>query len=250
MSLKPKNKIFLFLILSLLFFTLLFYFFDLHIVSIQDSFLTIATFVFSIFLGFFISKQTTRIEQISQNLSTYDGCIVSIHQGICDLNIGIDEKSSQIISTYYNESIIGKKWNYIFDRQDELILKIRELVRNISVPSTNITEKTAVIFDNIYDAIDECESVRRKVISLKEEKIPQAQWIIVYLLLIVTSIVIISTLNSYTSLFLSIVKSCFISAIIFSVFLLKKLDDLTFFDMTVAEESAKDVLLSVKYNKP
>ena len=102
--------------------------------------------------------------------------------------------------------------------------------------------------DEILGSLREAQIIRKNLISLQEERISRPQWILVYILAIVLLITIITTTQSTGLIIGSVLKAALSSAVLFSVILLKKLNDLTLFDDTIGESSAIDVVEVIKDN--
>lgn len=79
------------------------------------------------------------------------------------------------------------------------------------------------------------------MIALHHERIPRFQWILLVFLAGVLFITL-SVIPSQGLIYSSILKGAFASSIIFVFILLRKFDRLDFFEPTIGEESAKDVI--------
>lgn len=67
-------------IIILLFFLLLYYFMYLDFGAHSQMLLTISTFLFAIFMGFFISRQGVRYSVIRDQITGFDGEISAIYR--------------------------------------------------------------------------------------------------------------------------------------------------------------------------
>jgi hypothetical protein len=89
--------------------------------------------------------------------------------------------------------------------------------------------------------LDDAQIVRKVLVSLKEETIPRLQQIFIYVLAVILFLAVL-TLPSRDLVLASLLKSVYMMTIVMVVILLKKFDDLTLFEGTIGEHSAKDVL--------
>jgi hypothetical protein len=89
--------------------------------------------------------------------------------------------------------------------------------------------------------LDDAQIVRKVLVSLKEETIPKLQQIFIYVLAVILFLAVL-TLPSRDLVLASLLKSVYMITILMVVILLKKFDDLTLFEGTIGEHSAKDVL--------
>jgi hypothetical protein len=79
------------------------------------------------------------------------------------------------------------------------------------------------------------------LVSLQQETIPHLQQVFIYMLAAILLLAIL-TLPSQGLVLASLIKTVYIISVFTVVILLKKFDDLTLFEGTIGEHSAKDVL--------
>jgi hypothetical protein len=116
------------------------------------------------------------------------------------------------------------------------------------------TEKENTIFKEALDEIENSmsagEIIRKDLLSLKQEKMTRGQWLLVLLLTATIVISITFNLPSQNLFIASALKSSFVLAVIFSVMLLKGLDDLTLYESQgVGQSSAVDLLKIIERNE-
>ncbi len=85
------------------------------------------------------------------------------------------------------------------------------------------------------------QQIRKNMIALHHERIPKFQWVLLYFLAGVLFLTL-SIIPSQGLIYSSILKAAFGSAIIFVFIMLRKFDRLEFFEKTIGEESAQDIL--------
>jgi hypothetical protein len=93
----------------------------------------------------------------------------------------------------------------------------------------------------IMKTLDDIQVIRKTLVSLKEETIPKLQQIFIYVLAVILFLAVL-TLPSQDLVLASLLKSVYMMTIVMVVILLKKFDDLTLFEGTIGEHSAKDVI--------
>ena len=93
----------------------------------------------------------------------------------------------------------------------------------------------------ILGVLDDIQIIRKVLVSLKEETIPRFQQFFIYILAVILFLAVM-TLPSQGLVLAALLKSVYMITIITVVILLKKFDNLTLFEGTIGEHSARDVL--------
>src|SRR3989338_7338811 len=94
-----KNLILVILICAAL--SVLYFNIALDPASIDKLFLTISTFLFSIFSGFFISRQAARYSDIRKSLAAIDGNMSAMYRASGHLGADFQSKVGGVIKEYY-----------------------------------------------------------------------------------------------------------------------------------------------------
>ncbi len=152
----------------------------------------------------------------------------------------MQNKTEKIIKAYYERIIKNNDWSYNFTHKSNTITSIHFLLDEIAGEKSLPSLKNASL-TRILSALRILQQTRKKMIALYHERIPKFQWILLGFL----AIVLFSTLSvipSHLMIFNSILKGVFASSIVFVFILLSKFDRLKFFDKSIGEDSAKDVL--------
>ena len=79
------------------------------------------------------------------------------------------------------------------------------------------------------------------MVALHRERIPRFQWVLIYFLAAIL-LLTVSTIPSQHYLLGAVLKGAFSSSVIFVLILLHEFDQLRFFEGTVGEKSARDIL--------
>jgi hypothetical protein len=222
-------------------------FFDLASYQLDKVYLTVSTFLFSVFNGFFISRQSTRYSEIRNSLSRFDADMSIIFRESTHLAPGEHEQIKTMLKEYYTLVLKHKDWAYYYFTHKSSL--IADLHRTIDVYARlgmdNLRGET---IKNILRTLDDVQIVRKILVSLKEETIPRFQQFFIHVLAFILFLAIL-TLPSRDLVLASFIKSVYMVAIISVVILLKKFDNLTLFEGSIGEHSAKDVLSIIDGDK-
>ncbi|MFN3301435.1 MAG: hypothetical protein ACK413_00175 [Patescibacteria group bacterium] len=242
-----KNSLFILIIFVIFFF--LYYLIQIPpLLNIDDIklFLTISTFIFAIFAGFFISKQSLRYSQIRDTISKFDGNMSFIYRCFQHFDQAQIEVG-KILKAHYQPILKEKKWYYPFTRKTTTLTSIHNLIEKIS-QEKSLSDLHKAVLARIMASLQEAQRLRKEMIALYQERYPKLQWVPIYLFTLIIFINL-SFVQSYQSFLTSLFKSIFITGIFFVIILLYKLDQLEFFEGMVGENSARDVLEIIEGKK-
>ncbi len=242
-----KNSLKYFIVFLFAFFFLLYYFTSLGLVEMDKVFLTISTFLFSIFAGFFVSRQGARYSVLREKIANFDGGMSSIYRSSGHLGLSFQKKIGKILENHYKVISDNKAWDYHFTHKSSTLTSIHKLIEEAIKDKTVPSLKSAVLIQ-IMAALREAQLLRKNMVALYQERIPQFQWILLYSL----SLVLLITLSTIFSQYLwlsSALKAAFGFSVVAIIVLLRQLDSLKFFEGTIGENSAKDVVEIIKGKK-
>jgi len=214
--------------------------------SVDKIFLTLSTFLFALFTGFFISRQAGRYSEIRKLTANFDGNMSSVYRAIGHFGAEAQQKVGEIIKNHY-QMIVKEGWDYPFTNKTSTLTDLHHAVGDIVKKEGTDGIKGATTTRIILALHDE-QKIRKNMVALREERIPGFQWVLIYLL---TSILIL-TVSTIPSAYLwlgSIIKAAFIIAVLVVVVLLKKLDELKLFAGNIGEHSAQDVVNIIEGRK-
>ncbi len=214
-----------------------------HVVVVDYSDIIIGTtFFFTLFIGYFITRQNDRYSEIADQLTTNDGYFSYFYR-ITSVVPRVQIEVRQIVQNHYKK-----------------IVESRDLSYHVTHPSNTITQMTATLgsvteeelsspaagaaWPFLFEVISDVQLTRKKILNLYGEKLVIFQWSIVYIL----ALLLVVSFNFVPSdtILVSILKICFGTAVFFSVILLHQLDNLTLFGDTVGMDSVHDVLRIVE----
>lgn len=234
-----KNRDILTIFILFISFLVLFYNFTLKSDADFKLFLTIATFLFAIFSGFFIARQRNRYGTIRDLLTKFDGNMsfvyrVSGHFGEAQKEI------AEILRKHYTPILELKAWYYPFTHKTTTLADLHSFCQRV-VGEKNLASLQGAVLAQIMTSLRECQGLRKNMIALYEERIPNSQWFILgFLIFVILSSLLI--IPSQFEIFSSSLKGIFGSLLIFVLIFLRKLDRLEFFGGAIGENSARDVL--------
>jgi hypothetical protein len=221
-------------------FVTIFYYVPVDAGSTNQVFLTVSTFLFSIFAGFFISRQGNRYSLIRSQIADLDGEFSNIYRNFQHFGKETQKKAKIIIKHDYDVIVKNHDWKYTFAQKTKVVTDLHSLINEVE-KGKQMTEVQKQAIERIMTSLGKLQVVRKMMIILTRESIPKFQWVLLIALALIlfTTIVFIP---SYNDLVGAVLKGAFAGAIIFVFVLLKQLNKLELFEKTVGEESAKDVL--------
>lgn len=219
----------------------LFYYFDLPELASVDLFLTISTFSFAIFTGFFISRQGRRYNDIRNRIGEFDGIMSTMYRQFTHFGPKSVKEVEKVIKAHYKKILNKHGWDYHIDHKSTTITDLNALVGKYSKKKRDISGIEFVATDTILKALEKLQVIRKQMVLLHQERIPQSQWGLLYFLAFVLLLALLF-IPSEGFLAPSILKGAFGSSIIFVLVLLHRLDTLKFFENIIGEESARDVM--------
>jgi len=224
------------------------YFIAVNIEIDQRLFLTISTFFFTVFNGFFITRQGQRYTAIRDKLTTFDGNMSFFYRISGYFGSAVQEKAAVILKNHYRPILENKAWDWPLTQKTTTLTDLTKLIGTLAEGDQKLPPVQNSALGQMMGSIKESQSARKNLIALKEEVLPKPQWILVYLLTCMLLIALL-LIPSAGSAFLSIAKAVFASTGLFVIIILQKMDDLSFFEGEVGEHSAQDVLNIIEGTK-
>jgi hypothetical protein len=220
-------------------FSVLFYNFTLKSDVDFRLFLTISTFLFAIFSGFFIARQGTRYGMIRDLLIRFDGNMSFIYRASGHFGEAQKEVAG-ILRKHYAPILELKAWHYPFTHKTTTLTDLHSFCQKV-VGEKTLASLQSTVLAQIITSLRECQGLRKNMIALHEERVPTSQW---FILILLTLVILISLLiiPSQFEFFSSLLKGVFGSLLVFVLIFLRRLDRLEFFDGIIGETSARDVL--------
>ncbi len=221
-------------------FLIIYYYFDLETDTDIKIFLTISTFLFSIFAGFFISRQNKRYSDLRSQISNFDGGLSAIYRTSGHLGKQSQKEIGKILKNHYRPILENKKWDYYFTHKTSTLTSIHNVFEK-NIGKAQLTSLPNTALNRIVASLQEIQKTRKSLITLHREKIPNFQWTLLGLLTIIL-LIALSGINSQFLLIPALTKAIFASSLIAVLFILYQLDKLVFFKGMIGEKSAQDVI--------
>lgn len=206
-------------------------------------FITITTFFFSIFTGFFITRQGARYTKIREIISTYDGKMSGIFRVTQNISSQLQQEVGAIITEHYTKLLETRSWDYHFTHPSKTITRIQQALEK-TVGSNKQESLQNQSVGRVLTNLGDCQVLRKNMVMISQEKIPFFQWVLIFIFVFVL-LGTVSVIPSAGFLFGSILKAAFVCSILSVVMILHHLDDLHLFEEFAGENSAKDVLATI-----
>lgn len=208
--------------------------------AIDKIYITITTFFFSIFTGFFISQQMSRYSKIRETISNFDGKMSAIYRSSENINKETHKEIGKLITKHYKVMIQTGEWNYHLNHKSNTISGIHAILEK-NLGDMDMSDLQSHTLSSVVGGLSNCEVDRKNMVMLYQERIPQFQWFVIIFFAVIL-ILAVSAIPSEGLVFESILKSAFGVSIFSIASILHHLDHLHLFEDFIGENSAQDVL--------
>ncbi len=215
--------------------------------EIDRLYITITTFFFSIFTGFFVSQQMTRYAKLREAISEFDGRMSSIYRSSENYSKEIQGHVGKIILDHYKKMIQSNEWDYHLKNKSKTLSNLHALLEE-KVGDTSVETLRGHAIGVIVENLSKCEVYRKKKIMLCQERIPAFQWFIISFFISIL-ILAVSAIPSEGLILQSVLKAAFGVSILSIASILHHLDNLHLFEHFIGEHSAQDVVDLIKGKK-
>lgn len=208
--------------------------------DVDKVFLSISTFLFSIFTGFFISRQAARFNKVRETVTAFDGKMSSMFRSSAHLSADLQKAIGVIISEHYDRIFATNKWHIHFTEPSTTLKRLHEAIAS-HVTDDIVTKAGNQALGAIIKGLDHCQGLRKQMVALYSERIPSEQWFLIFFF----AAILVSTVSVFPStnfLFGSLLKAAFVASVFSVLLTLYKLDKLIFSERLMGENSARDVL--------
>lgn len=233
------KKVQIFLILLFFILTLIYFKVDFGGSSTDKVFITITTFFFSIFTGFFITRQGNRYTKIREIISTFDGKMSGVYRVSGNISMSVQQKIGIVIKAHYEKIIVSRSWDYHFKNKSNTISEIHSILEQ-EIGGLKQESLRNQSIGRVLSNLGDCQVLRKNMVMLYQERIPSFQWFLIFFFVLIL-LATITVIPSVTFLLGSLMKSAFVVSIISVVIILYNLDNLHLFEKFIGENSALDV---------
>lgn len=224
----------IFLLIFLVLYSAYVFTFDQNIDDYSDIIIA-TTFFFTLFAGFFVTRQNDRYKAIVDEISNTDG-LFSLLYRVSGAVPGTQNKVRDALRDHYQKILENNNWAYHILNPSTTITKIFNAY-------SEVTDKDAEKLSQFGDAFGEAfagvQISRKRMIMLYEEKLLPLHWVLILILGILVAISFNFIPNHM--LIVNILKIIFGLSVFFVVLLLKQLDDLTIFGNDFNKQTVGDI---------
>ncbi len=221
-----------------------FYFISFGGEDTDKIFITISTFFFSIFTGFFISRQGARYSKLREIISTFDGKLSSVYRASLNVSPQVQEATGKIIRAHYEKVLKNQSWEHHFSEETTVISSIHRTLEELIGSSKQESLRNQAV-GRMLASLSDAQVLRKNMVMLYQERIPSFQWFLIVFFLVML-LMSISVIPSVGAILGSVLKAAFVTSLISIVIILKSLDNLHLFEGFIGENSAKDVLANIR----
>ena len=205
--------------------------------AVNTVYLSLTTFLFSIFNGFFISRQANRYNDIRNYISKIDANLTILYRESTHVGGKFTKKIGGIILDYYE--MRKKGWYEYINHRSTTITDLHKALDTEYKKNSESIHGEAM--RKMLIVLDDLQVQRKALVTLHEERVTRYQYTIVVLLavVLVTAFLSVDTQGNLTE---SVIKSILISVVGVVVWTLHQFDELRIFEGMVGEHSAQDVI--------
>ncbi|TSC83162.1 MAG: hypothetical protein G01um101419_208 [Parcubacteria group bacterium Gr01-1014_19] len=174
-----------------------------------------------------------------------DGNLSAIYRVSGHLGGDVQKRVGEIIVSYFEPILVNKSWDYNFTHKSTTITSLHQLLEE-TLKAGQPAGLVSVATSQIFVALREMQLVRKNMVALREERMPKSEWILIYFLAAIFLVIVAVTIPSQYLLLSAVLKAAFVTSMLFVAMLLRQLDNLKFFEGTIGESSARDMLAIIK----
>jgi len=200
--------------------------------------LTISSFLFAVFTGFFMARQGDRYSSIRQAIAEFDGNLTAIYRDFGHLSKELQDRAAGIIRRHYETIVKERAWDWHFVHKSDTITSLHGVLDGASAIDTSSAVRGQAV-EGVRSALDNLQVVRKNMIGLHVERIPLFQWT---LILILAAVLLAAISSVPSSIFGSLLKGAFGTSVLLIIVLLRDFDGLKFFEGAIGMSSAQDIL--------
>jgi len=226
--------------------TILFYLYSFA-QEVDRIFLSISTFLYSIFAGFFISRQASRFNKVRESVTKFDGLMSNIYRSSGHISKELQSEIAVVVKHRYEQIFSSKQWNYHLTHQSSTISEIHALL-DAHIEEKEVTKLSNQAIGAIVKNLGAAQDTRKRLIALSRERVPFDQWILItfFVLMLIGTV---SAIPSQAVLFPSLLKAAFIISVLSVMYILYRLNNLMYTEKIMGEESARDVIEIIEGTK-
>ena len=209
--------------------------FNINVDNYSDIIVAV-TFFFTLFAGYFITRQNDRYTSIADEISNTDGTFSLLYR-VSGAVPTIQDKVREALRRHYQKMIDSGNWAYHIVNPSTTITDVFNAYNGATGADA---EKLGQFGDAFGGGFLQIQVSRKKMIMLYHEKLLSLQWTLIYIL---AGLMVISFnfIPNHTFI-VDVLKIFFGVAVLFVIILLKQLNDLSIFGKDFNKETAEDML--------
>jgi len=228
-----------FFVISLLIFLVVYsayvFLFNFNVDNYSDI-IVATTFFFTLFSGFFITRQNDRYAAIADEISSTDG-LFSLLYRISSAVPSVQKKVREALRDHYQKILDSNNWAYHVLNPSNTITRVFNAYCEAEGDDADKLDRFG---DGFGGAFASLQVSRKKMVMLHDERLLPLQWALVWILALLV-IISFNFIPNHTPI-INILKVVFGLAVLFVVLLLKQLDGLSIFGKDFNKRTANDIL--------
>lgn len=212
----------------------------------DKTFITLSTFLFALFTGFFISRQAGRYADIRKLTASFDGHLSATYRAFGHFTGEAQKNAGAILEKHYG-LILEHGWDYPLREKTTTLTDLHHVIDD-AVAAEGTEGARAATIVRLITSLDGAQLDRKNMKALHQERIPYLQWLLLWILAAIL-VLTVSTLPSEGEIFESLIKAAFVLSTGMALFLLRELDTLKLFGSNIGSASAQDVLDTIQERK-
>ena len=207
---------------------------------LDDLYLQMVIFLFATLVGFSIQRQNNRYREIIKELTAFDGGITAMYREFGTFDDEYQDRFEQIARDHYYPIIENRRWDWNLVNKSSTLSHTYELIDELSV-DRDFSDVERMSASNIRKILSDMQRNRKDLVALHAERVQDFLWFVIYFLCLIL-IIAVASVSSYGLMLESILKSAFVTTVVATAVMLRRLDSLELFESFVGEKSAKDIL--------
>lgn len=204
-----------------------------------EVFITIASFLFAIFTGFFISRQSQRHRDLRMDIAANDGDFTAIYRAFGQISIKSQKEAGKIIKKHFQKILKSKDWAYHIKNRSNTLSDLHALLKK-EIGNKQFPSLKHVTLQFILESLTRLQTVRKKLIAFHKERMNAMQWGLISVL----TLILLSSLSFLhnTSFVVPIYKALYAVIILVVINYIYRLNNLMLFRDAFGIQSSKDVI--------
>lgn len=232
------NFLYLSPILFILFY--LFYSFQVDLgFEKPEVFITIASFLFAIFTGFFMSRQNQRHVNIRQEIAANDGEFTNVYRTMGHLSLTAQKEAGKVIKKHFKKILETNDWAHHVKKKTTVLTDLHKILTK-HAGAKKLPSRKHVAVQFIVDSLRQLQISRKKIIAFHRERMSKMQWG----LIIILTVILLGSLSFLHNIswIVPIYKAFYAVIIIVVILYIQRLNNLTLFQDAFGRMSSQDVI--------